>query len=242
MVESPLSHHTEPVSELSKWGERAESIAASGRWAAANDRIKHVCAYPPGGESWRMQVVASLCAANFAEYLALKAAHADLHGASSLIAWRARNLLELSVWAVYCGKSVQNAQRFFTDAGRDVLGLFDAFSKWIALSGREWSSNVAVDRAKADLLGRAAARGIDSLDGSYKPVSAAAKEIGMGDPFLVFNKLLSKFAHPTAMQVLAGPDDKKTALQRDAFFYQGCLFFVGAFEELERQLSSNAKA
>jgi hypothetical protein len=132
-----------------------------------------------------MQVVASLCAANFAEYLALKAAHADLHGASSLIAWRARNLLELSVWAVYCGKSVQNAQRFFTDAGRDVLGLFDAFSKWFALSGREWSSNVAVDRAKADLLGRAAARGIDSLDGSYKPVSAAAKEIGMGDPFLV---------------------------------------------------------
>jgi hypothetical protein len=242
MVDSPLSHYAEPVSELSKWGERAESIAASGRWAAANDRIKLLCVKPPGGAAWRVQVVASLSAANFDEYLALKAAHADPRGASSLIAWRARNLLELSVWAVYCGKSVRNAHRFFTDAGRDVLGLFDAFSKWFGLSGRKWSNDGAVDRAKEDLLGRAAARGIDSLGGAYKPVSEAAKEIGMGDPFAVFNKLLSKFAHPTAIQVLAGPDDKRTALQSDAFFYQGCLFFVGAFDELERQLSSNLKS
>jgi hypothetical protein len=71
----------------------------------------------------------------------------------------------------------------------------------------------------------------------YKPVSDAAKEVGMGDHFAASNRMLSKFAHPTAMQILASPNDAKTSSQRAVFFNHGCLFFVGAFKELEKQLN-----
>jgi hypothetical protein len=48
--------------------------------------------------------------------------------------------------------------------------------------------------------------------------------------------MLSKFAHPTAMRILAQHDEKREALQRDCFFSQGCLFFTGAFHAIEGQL------
>jgi hypothetical protein len=50
--------------------------------------------------------------------------------------------------------------------------------------------------------------------------------------------MLSKFAHPTAMQILAAPDEVKVSVQEDLFFSQGCLFFTGAFEALEGELLS----
>ena len=65
----------------------------------------------------------------------------------------------------------------------------------------------------------------------------------MGEHFALSNKLLSKFAHPTAMQILAPPDDAKTTIQKDLFFSHGCLFFVGAFTALEGQfLHSNSRS
>jgi hypothetical protein len=84
---------------------------------------------------------------------------------------------------------------------------------------------------------RAASEGIETLDGTYKEVSEAAKECGIGSQFSVSYKMLSKFAHPTAMRILARPDETKNALQRDLFFSHGCLFFTGAFDALERQLT-----
>ena len=89
---------------------------------------------------------------------------------------------------------------------------------------------------------RAGAEGITSLDGSYMLVSNAAKECGFGDMIAVDYKLLSKFAHPTAMQILASPDVEKDALQREVFFSKGCLFFTGAFEYLERELMADVAA
>jgi hypothetical protein len=47
------------------------------------------------------------------------------------------------------------------------------------------------------------------------------------------NKMLSKFAHPTAMQILGMADDEKLSLHRDTFYALGCCFFLGAFSALE---------
>ena len=58
----------------------------------------------------------------------------------------------------------------------------------------------------------------------------------MGEHFSLSYKMLSKFAHPTAMRILAPPDEKREALQRDCLFSHGCLFFTGAFNALEGQL------
>jgi hypothetical protein len=45
------------------------------------------------------------------------------------------------------------------------------------------------------------------------------------------NRLLSKFAHPTAMLILGNSEVRNA--QKDLVFANGCLFFVGAFVALE---------
>ncbi|HTW36797.1 MAG TPA: DUF5677 domain-containing protein [Rhizomicrobium sp.] len=224
--------------EFSRLVNEAVDIATSGRWAAVNARIEALAANPGPDNAWWVQLFASLCSQNFSEYLSLKRDHQSNDiDTPALLAWRARNLLELSVWATYCAKSRENARRVFEDAGRDVRGIYDAFLKWGAATAQpaDWLDPLAT--AKQDLAERAKLlEGIDSLDGPYKQVSEAAKECGLGEHFAVSYKIFSKFAHPTAMRILASPDDARAARQRDWFFSQGCLFFTGAFHALEGQL------
>jgi len=98
--------------ELCQWVEEAKDIGERGRWSAVNDKIKQPCAYPGVGNNWWVEVFASLCASVFSEYLSLRRANEDANSGSSLIAWRARNLLELSMWSIYCSRSKANARRF----------------------------------------------------------------------------------------------------------------------------------
>ena len=216
----------------------AAGIAASGRWAAVNVRIEALAANPGSDNAWWVQIFASLCSQSFGEYLSLKRAYENKQNDdAALLAWRSRNLLELSVWSTYCAKNRDNARRVYEDAGRDVRGVYDAFIKWGTATAQaaDWLDPVAT--AKQDLCERARLLdGITSLDGPYKRVSDAAKECGIGEHFSLSYKMLSKFAHPTAMRILAPPDEKREALQRDWFFSQGCLFFTGAFHALEGQL------
>jgi len=224
--------------ECSRLVDEAAAISTSGRWAAVNSRIEALAAQPGPYNAWWVQLFGSLCSQNFGEYLALKRAYENKQNDdAALLAWRARNLLELSVWSTYCAKSRENARRVYEDAGRDVRGIFDAFMKWGAATAQaaDWLDPLAA--AKHDLAERARLQGgIESLDGPYKQVSEAAKECGIGEHFSLGYKTLSKFAHPTAMRILAPPDDQKKALQRDWFFSNGCLFFTGAFHALEGQL------
>lgn len=224
--------------EFSRLVNEAADIAAYGRWAAVNARIEALAANPGPDNAWWIHTFASLCSQNFLEYLSLKHAYENKHNDdAALLAWRARNLLELSVWSTYCAKSKDNARRVYEDAGRDVRGIYDAFIKWGAATAQaaDWLDPLA--SAKQDLSERARLLdGIESLDGPYKRVSEAAKECGIGEHFSLIYKMLSKFAHPTAMRILAPPDEATEALQRDYFFSQGCLFFTGAFNALEGQL------
>jgi len=107
--------------EFSRLVDEAANIAAPGRWAAVNKGIKHLAANSGADNDWWVQLFASLCSQVFSEYLFLKRAHEEKRDEASLLAWRARNLLELSVWCLYCSKSRENARRLYADAGRDVL-------------------------------------------------------------------------------------------------------------------------
>jgi hypothetical protein len=222
--------------EFSMLVDEAAAIAASGRWAAVNEKIKYLAANPGADNDWSVQLLASLCYQVFSEYLSLKRAHEEKCSEASLLAWRTRNLLELSVWCLYCSKSRENARRFYEDAGRDVFGIFSAFTKWAVATAQGPNMVDLFTDAKQELSERAASDGIESLDGPYKKVHEAAKECGIGDPFSFSYRMLSKFAHPTAMQILAPLDEEKSVHQRDYFFSQGCLFFTGAFVALEGEL------
>ncbi len=223
--------------EFQRLVDAAAEVATSGRWDAANDRIKALAANPGPDNDWHVQLLGCLCSQIFSEYLALKRAYADERDRdSSLVAWRARNLLELSVWCLFCAKDRAHARRLYEDAGRDVLGIYSAFEKWGTATAKEPDFLALFSTAKQELSSRAAADGTTSLDGDFKKVNEAAEEVGIGVHFRLSYKMLSKFAHPTAMRILAPPDEPRTTLQRNCFFSQGCLYFRGAFDSLENQL------
>jgi hypothetical protein len=219
--------------EFAKFVNDAAYIKVSGRWSALNAKIERLAARPGVGNEWHVQLFGSICYQILSEYHRLESAYSVERENASLLAWRARNLLELSVWSTYFSKSRENARRLYEDAGRDVLDLLSAFEKWghATAQSTDWLDPLA--SGKQDLSQRAVAEGIETLEGSYKRVADAAKDCGMTDHFAVSFKILSKFAHPTAMQILGAPDKSRNALQRDCFFSQGCLFFTGAFVALE---------
>lgn len=114
--------------EFSRLVNDAADIAASGRWATVNVRIEALAANPGEGNAWWVELFAGLCSQSFSEYVSLQRAYdAKQNADAALLAWRARNLLELSVWSTYCAKGRENARRVYEDAGRDVRGIYDAF-------------------------------------------------------------------------------------------------------------------
>jgi plasmid stabilization system protein ParE len=116
---------------FTRFVEAADEIRTSGRWAAVNAAVERLAGNPGAGNEWYVQVVGGLCFCVFSEYLSLKRAYEDdRHRDSSLLAWRARNLLELSVWSIYAAKSRENARRLYEDAGRDARDVLSAFSNW----------------------------------------------------------------------------------------------------------------
>ena len=216
----------------------ADQITTSGRWNALNNAIERLAKIYAGREDlWYLQTLSGLTFLILTEYSRLKEANGDKRRDTvSLVAWRARNLLELAVWAVYCSGGVEKVRRLFEDAGRDETDMYNAFQKWGKATAQDANFISRFAGAKQDLAQRAAAEGIEELDASYMRAASAAKEIGMGDHFAVGTKLLSKWAHPTAMQILNVEDGEKINLQRECFFSLGCLHFTGAFTAVERLL------
>jgi hypothetical protein len=223
--------------ELASHIEFAANISVSGRWAALNDRIKQCAQTTAVAENWHFIFFTSLCFAVFSEHLQLEKAYsASERRNESLLAWRARNLLELAVWAIYFCTNEENARRLYEDAGRDALDLVSAFEKWgKSTQAPDWFQTL--QDTKETLRQDAANVGIQAPEGAYKRIDIAAQECGIGKHFAAENKFLSKFAHPTAMQILASADAIRNNLQRDVFFSHGCMHFCGAFTCLETHLS-----
>jgi hypothetical protein len=221
----------------------ANQIATSGRWDALNNAIEHLAKRYGGREDvWYFQTLSGLTFLTLTEYDLLKEANGDKRrDFISVVAWRARNLLELVVWAVYCMGGIEKVRRLYEDAGRDEVDMYNGFQKWGEATAQDADFISRFVRAKQDLAQRAAAEGIEELDASYMRVASAAKEIGMGDHFTAGIKLLSKWAHPTAMQILNVEDEEKIRQQRECFFSMGCLHFTGAFTAVESLLLPLAK-
>lgn len=225
--------------ELTPSVDYAVAIATSGRWAALNSRIVHYAGTPEAGGHWHFHLFSKLVLQVFNEYSLLKTAYYEPStGDLSLIAWRARNLLELRVWTVYFCRNEESARHIYEDAGRDARDLFKAFTKWGTATNQPEDWAAMFDDVDNVLLKRASLVGIDNLDGSYMAVNAAAKECGLEAGHALQFKLLSKFAHPTAMQIMGAMNDDVEQF-RDLFFSQGCALFSLNFDCLETYLSSN---
>lgn len=140
------------------------------------------------------------------------------------IAWLTRNLLELSVWVDFCNLSAGHARRFRDDTMKDLHGLGQAIQKLGEHQHGERNANL--DGALNRLATFAQPFGIDKLTDDFTRVSAAAHELGRGREFLHLNKILSKFAHPTAWAVHNALLVDFDAGFRDMFLKDGVVFAV----------------
>ena len=106
------------------------------------------------------------------------------------IAWLTRNLVELRVWAEYCSASEANAQEFHEDAVRDLVELN------MKVPGLDAATRVELDNATSALANVKPAH-------RFKGVADAADDVQLAEFYKQNNKCLSKFAHPTAVAVMA---------------------------------------
>lgn len=159
----------------------------------------------------------------------------------SLLAWRARNLLEINTWCRFCCDQPENAEIFFEDAGKDQLELEEQLEKWGKDTNQppEWFENI-IDNKKY-IHEQAAKRGITELNSKYVSPSNAAKNLNHDKTFKIHNKILSKFVHPTAMLILSKETEKGLSQRAFYFFSQGCLFFYDGFCRLEKFLENNGQ-
>lgn len=217
----------------------AATIKEAGRWQALNQHVREMAANPGTGNGWYVQIFGQLCFQILSGYNSLSQAYDGQHDDASLLAWRARNLLELSVWATYFAASRDNARRLYEDAGRDAHELFRLFEN-LGQTEAEGADFDGTAEGKSALETRAIKEGIETLEDHYMSVAKAAETCGLSSHFRRFNKLLSKFAHPTALQILGIPNDVQLTFQRNCFLGLGCLFFAGAFDAMERLTQSRA--
>ncbi len=147
---------------------------------------------------------------------------ANITGRLETVAWLSRNLLELSTWIVYCLQSEMNAKQFVLDSARDAN---DAIKIPVEVFGYSFEQAQQQNRSNAELYG------FETLDDKYTRVISAAEKLGKKKQFVVTNKLLSKFAHPTAMAIV-GKGTPAASLLKSRFYTLGKTLGDGALTYL----------
>ena len=150
------------------------------------------------------------------------------HGGAA-IAWSTRNLLELYIWTVYCTLSEANAKRFYDDSMRDTLDMLNIDTKFSDTGDFNF-------RAERERLIKEAEQHplISDAGGKYTRLQLAAEVIGY-DTYGVENKILSKFAHPTAMIVV---NPEMDGVFKEKFFDAGIEYANGAFARAQAYLDN----
>jgi hypothetical protein len=216
----------------------AAAIETSGRLQALANQLGALLHGPRLGMKWHAQVLWTLAHSATAEYMSMKAAYDAPELDPCLVAWRARNLLELMVWSGYCMDKETNARRFYEDAGRDQKNLLSHTLKLGSASGGRAQWMQQVKRGMAELHQQAVAQGIDKLDECFLRVEDAADVVDkdLRKLFRYFNKELSKFVHPTALALISPRTDEQRRAFNHSFYSHGCAFYVGAFYAIEDAL------
>lgn len=216
----------------------ADEIRTSVRWNALNEKIKKQAAISDKKLEWRSHVFSGLTYRIFSEYHRIKEAHERNDDELAIVAWHARNLLELMIWTRYCTTDDDKARRFYEDAGRDHYDLLNATKVWGDKNNQSSIWKDQTENSLAELVDAAAEHQVSDLNSKYLRVSDAAQQVGMKDNFDMQNKFFSKFAHPTAGHVVLPFVNENAKRLKTVFFANGCLFFIYGFSFLEQHLCS----
>lgn len=211
------------MSTSSNFSEKADEIRTSGKWADLDKKVYSLTKNHNGHDVEHVQVLSALHDQNLSEYHALKTAWESDRKDPSLIAWRARNLLEISVYSLYCAQSKENALRFYKDTERDASELYQKVLKWgenLSI-GETWVAELRKSKDNIDVKGK------------YLSTREAAESCNIFDYYDVTYKVLSKFSHPTAISIVPTPDKEADAELSNMFYHLGCMSFVNAFDVLQ---------
>jgi hypothetical protein len=150
----------------------------------------------------------------------------------SFCAWCARGLLEAEIWMQYVTTSKENAERFHGDWINDAAELLDCSVSASELNPQQLADMNAL-YGKAQIAAANECRGeVRAMlaesresgpleDEDFLRVSAVAKELGHGQWFGKFNKILSKYVHATAFSVLSLPSEKARTNTSNLMLYEG---------------------
>lgn len=216
-------------------------IGRSGRWNRLRDTIYSLPYEEPNEQKWLFTVFLGLYTSLCREYLELKKSYEDPSSSLGLLAWRARNLLEIMIWIIYCTKSESNARTLYEDVGRDGLDLLKAFSKFGYDTNQPEEWQAMFHPAAQKLIDNAKLHQIEDLDANFSRIHNVASQIVMSTEFAVSNKNLSKFAHPTAFSILGFHKPKEIMFLKTSFYEQGCNCFSNGFVTLENYANLNLK-
>ena len=126
-------------------------------------------------------------------------------------------------------------ERFHEDAFRDAVGLGKALRRAIAPKVAAPYAK-ALDKAHRQTEKIVKSAGLLPGDSGYKNVLDAATHLGKKDYFVGTNQMFSKFAHPTAMMVVAMPGNKVERVFRMVMLQQGVLAAVECLQNIHSVL------
>ncbi len=161
----------------------------------------------------------------------------------AIVAWHARNLLELAIWTEYCIQSPENGVRFGVDAVRDFDDIIKLISQDEIEANPEAKKHIQEFKAARSIL--ATTITAEELSKRYTSVRTAASAIGKLTQYENTMKLLSKWAHPTAVAVMLGHPPGETitpvriAIIKSAFKMaeEVCTMADGFCNEITRQVA-----
>jgi hypothetical protein len=188
---------------------------------------------PPQQEAWFLQIMLGLLTDTSFAYQQLKV---GLDKSESLLAWAARNLLELNIWAQYVTASCEQAERFYQDWVIDGSELFQSPQDWRVEDGEPpdrvtWALVESMKKPKTDC-------GLPAM-ASYLRVGDVASG-RLEEEFKQMNRVYSKFVHPTAWSILKMQHHFNLKTMRRLLFTKGATYGFQVSDTLYTHYKSHA--
>ena len=143
------------------------------------------------------------------------------------VAWATRNLLELLVWVLYCKKDPTNAEEFYKDSYRDLLDIY----KKLPDSYSRDPNSFSFAKEHKNLIEVAQKNQIYNVEGRFTDIRVVAKELGLDD-YSIHYMMLSKFAHPTALEIFAPRAEEDDKYFKKMFYDNGLRYGHTALLEI----------
>jgi hypothetical protein len=196
----------------------------------------------PGATEWEHPVIVGLACRCFNLQKHLRRAHEESD--PQYLAWAARTLVEIKVFAEFVSSSKENMRRFFQDLFVDGNTALKVASKSLDLLPADHPGvppgRKIVDDSRPALKQYSDANAACGLEGFLSP-ALLAKSQGIEAEFKMSHTALSKFTHATAASTLMALAPSERSNQFSPFLQLGADNAVSALNKLQQYIRSRGQ-